>query len=93
MASQQTQQQAIEAFIDLANQMKEQGSSIQFVSTALMRACALYSTYVIVGNDGGLHDSGIDKLKELFASELAHVQSAKLSERGLTEAPQNSAAE
>ena len=88
MATQQTQQQAIEAFIDLANQMKEQGSSIQFVSTALMRACAVYSTYVIGGNDGGLRASGIDKLKELFASELAHVQSAKLAQRGLSEPPE-----
>lgn len=90
MASQKTQQQAIEAFIALANEMKEQGSSIQFVSTALMRACAVYSTYVVGGNDGGLHASGIEKLTQLFASELEYVQSAKLSERGLSQAPPHS---
>ena len=90
MAPQQTQQQAIEAFINLANQMKDQGSSIQFVSTALMRACAVYSTYVVGGNDGGLHATGIDKLKELFALELAHVQSVKLAQRGLSEPPKDS---
>jgi len=79
MASQQTQQQAIEAFIDLANQMKEQGSSIQFVSTALMRACAVYSTYVIGGNDGGLRASGIDKRLNgiLLGFWSRHTQSPK----------------
>ena len=34
-----SQQEAIQAFITLANDMKSNGSSIQFVSTALMRAC------------------------------------------------------
>ena len=85
-----SQQEAIQAFITLANDMKSNGSSIQFVSTALMRACAVYSTYVVTGNDGGLHASGIDKLKELFASELQEVQSARLRDSGLSEPPSSS---
>ena len=52
MSGPQTQQEAINAFINLANEMKDNGASIQFVSTALMRACAVYATYVVAGNEG-----------------------------------------
>ena len=83
MEAPKTQQEAIKAFIDLANEMKDSGASIQFVSTALMRACAVYSTYVITGNQGALQQSGVEKLSELFAQELDVVQQAKLSEAGL----------
>jgi len=83
MSAIDTQQDAINAFIQLANQMKDDGASIQFVSTALMRACAVYSTYVVAGNDGALRKSGIDKLKLLFASELDTIQRAKLVDAGL----------
>lgn len=83
MSAIDTQQDAINAFIQLANQMKDDGASIQFVSTALMRACAVYSTYVVAGNDGALRESGIDKLKRLFASELDTIQRAKLVDAGL----------
>lgn len=83
MSAINTQQDAINAFIQLANQMKDDGASIQFVSTALMRACAVYSTYVVAGNDGALRESGIDKLKLLFASELDTIQRAKLVDAGL----------
>lgn len=83
MAGHESQQEAIGAFIDLANEMKNNGASIQFVSTALMRACAVYSTYVVAGNDGALRESGIDKLKQLFAEELDFIQRAKLSRAGV----------
>ena len=83
MEAPKTQQEAINAFIKLANEMKDNGASIQFVSTALMRACAVYSTYVIAGNQGALQQSGVEKLSELFAQELDVVQKAKLSEAGL----------
>ena len=83
MEAPKTQQEAINAFIELANEMTDNGASIQFVSTALMRACAVYSTYVIAGNEGALRQTGIEKLSELFAQELDVVQKAKLSEAGL----------
>ena len=70
MPAPSSQQDAINAFINVANEMKNDGASIQFVSTALMRACAVYSTYVVAGNAGALRESGIDKLKDLFAHEL-----------------------
>ncbi len=82
MTGPQTQQEAINAFITLANEMKNDGASIQFVSTALMRACAVYATYVVAGNEGALKESGIEKLGEVFAQELNVIQAAKLAEAG-----------
>ena len=82
MTGPQTQQEAINAFINLANEMKNNGASIQFVSTALMRACAVYATYVVAGNDGALKESGIEKLSEVFAQELNVIQEAKIAEAG-----------
>ena len=84
MSGPQTQQEAINAFINLANEMKDNGASIQFVSTALMRACAVYATYVVAGNEGALKESGIEKLSEVFAQELNVIQEAKLAEAGRT---------
>lgn len=84
MSGPKTQQEAINAFINLANEMKNNGASIQFVSTALMRACAVYATYVVAGNEGALKESGIEKLSEVFAQELNVIQEAKLAEAGRT---------
>jgi predicted secreted protein len=83
MSAPASQQDAIQAFIDLANEMKNEGATIQFVSTALMRACAVYSTYVVAGNEGALKKSGVEKLKELFAHEVDTIQLAKLKQAGI----------
>ena len=80
MSAPETQQDAIQAFIDLANDMKNEGTSIALISTALMRACAVYSTYAVTGNQGALHDSGIEKLQKVFGEQLAVVQKAKIAE-------------
>jgi hypothetical protein len=63
--------------------MKNDGASAQFVSAALMRASAVYATYVVAGNKGALRESGIVKMKELFAKELAVIQKAKLQQAGV----------
>jgi len=60
--------------------MKNEGASIELISTALMRACAVYSTYAVAGNQGALHQSGVEKLEKLFGQQLAVVQQAKLAE-------------
>ena len=80
MSAISSQQDAINAFINVANEMKNDGASINFVSTALMRACAVYATYVVTGNDGALRESGVDKLTDLFKKELAQVQEAKIKQ-------------
>ena len=38
---------------------------------------------VVAGNDGALRDSGVAKLKELFAQELDVIQKAKLRQAGV----------
>ena len=48
-----------------------------------MRACALYSTYVVTGNDGALKNSGVEKLQQLFGEELQAVQAAKMASAGV----------
>ena len=80
MSAPASQQDAIQAFIDLANEMKHEGASIELISTALMRACAVYSTYAVAGNQGALHQTGVEKLEKLFGQQLAIVQKAKLAE-------------
>jgi len=80
MSAPDTQQDAIQAFIDLANEMKNEGTSIALISTALMRACAVYSTYAVTGNQGALRDSGIEKLQKVFGEQLAVVQKAKIAQ-------------
>ena len=79
MTAPSTQQEAIQQFIDLANDMKNKGLTKEAVSTALMRACAVYSTYVVTGNDGALRSSGIEKIQKLFGLELETVQQAKVA--------------
>ena len=83
MTGSASQQEAINAFIALANEMKNDGASAQFVLAALMRASAVYATYVVAGNKGALRESGIIKMKELFANELAAIQKAKLQQAGV----------
>lgn len=80
MTAPTTQQEAIQQFIDLANAMKNKGLTKEAVSTALMRACAVYSTYVVTGNNGALRSSGIEKIQKIFGLELETVQQAKLAE-------------
>ena len=83
MSAPATQQDAIQAFIDLANEMKNEGASIELISTALMRACAVYSTYAVTGNQGALHASGVEKLQKVFGEQLAVVQKAKIAQAEL----------
>jgi hypothetical protein len=80
MSAPANQQDAIQAFIDLANEMKNEGASIALISTALMRACAVYSTYAVTGNQGALHDSGVEKLQKVFGEQLAVVQKVKIAQ-------------
>ena len=64
-------------FIDLANTMKEEGIATNLVSSAKMRASAVYATYVAGGNEGGLTPSGIDKVTAAYKQHLEQVQQAK----------------
>ena len=79
--SQEKKIECVNRFIALANEMTAEGdASGPVVSSGFMMACAVYSTYVVTGNDGALRESGVEKLTKLFGEELATVQARKIEE-------------
>jgi hypothetical protein len=64
-------------FITLANQMKDEGKSIQMVNASLMSASGIYATYTAAGDDGGLTESGVEKVVSVYKQNLESVQKIK----------------
>jgi len=79
VAEEQTQQHdaCMQRFIDLANAMKDEGVPVNVVSWSLMTACGIYATYSVVGNEGGLNPSGVDKVADAFRQNLLNIQSLR----------------
>ena len=69
--------QCLNRFIDLANAMKDEGTDVQVISHALMSASGFYTTYTIGGNEGGLTESGIEKVALVYKHELERIQKSK----------------
>ncbi|QFU75465.1 DUF3144 domain-containing protein [Halioglobus maricola] len=67
-------------FIELANAAKDEGVSPHVVSAAMMTASAVYASYVAAGNEGGLHDSGIDKVVDAYRHQMEQIQAMKRAE-------------
>ena len=68
-------------FIDLANSLRQNdGFDPQMVSAALMAASGIYATFVAAGNEGGLEESGIKKVVDLYRENLEHIQMRKREE-------------
>ena len=80
MSASEQKIECVNEFIELANAMTAKGLSPQVVSSGLMTACALYATYVVTGNDGALQVTGIEKITQLFGSELEAIQKAKIEQ-------------
>ena len=79
--SQEKKIELVNRFIEFANELTAEGDlPPPLVSSGLMMACAVYSTYVVTGNDGALRESGVEKLSKLFHQELAFVQQRKIEE-------------
>ena len=72
---------ATNRFIDLANELKDEGIVPMIVSGGLMTASSIYATYVAAGNDGALEETGVDKVVDLYRHTLVHFQTVK--RRGL----------
>ena len=70
-------QQMITRFIDLANEMKDEGQSPPSVNAALMLASGLYATYLAVGNEGRLEHKAIDQVTGVYRKNLAALQQLK----------------
>jgi len=73
----ESHQTCVNRFIELANTMKNEGTEINIVSGALMTASALYASYQIAGNAGGLTDSGVEKVSGVYKRELERIQNLK----------------
>jgi len=67
-------------FIELANELKDQGHDPRLVSAALMAASGIYATFVTAGNSGGLQPSGVDKVVMMYRRNLEHIQERKKAE-------------
>lgn len=67
-------------FIALANEFKNQGIDSQLISAALMSASGVYATYAAAGNSGALEPSGVDKVANLYRTNLEHIQERKKAE-------------
>jgi len=67
-------------FIALANEMKDEGKTLQMVNAALMSASGIYATYTAAGNEGGLTSAGVDKVVAVYKANLENVQKLKLSQ-------------
>ena len=74
--------EALNRFIALANEIKDDGVSTHVISAAMMSASAVYATYVAAGNEGGLNPSGVDKIVAAYRHQMEQVQGARQEEDG-----------
>ncbi len=77
MSGQENHMYCTNKFIELANELKENGIDIKLVNGALMTASGIYATYIATGNEGALEPSGVDKVVEVYRRTLEHHQSVK----------------
>ena len=79
MSEQENHMYCTNKFIELANELKEEGINVTLVNGALMTASGIYATYIAAGNEGALESSGVDKVVDLYRRTLEHHQSAKMT--------------
>ena len=80
MGDRESHNECTTRFIDLANEMKNQGYDPQLISAAMMSASGIYATYITAGNTGGLQPSGVDKVVMMYRRNLEHIQERKKAE-------------
>jgi len=78
----QVQQDCINRFIALANTLREEGVEPTTVSGCLMSASGVYATFLYAGNEGGLTESGVDKVATAYRQELERIQRVKRQAAG-----------
>lgn len=76
-SAEEVHQECMQRFIKLANEMKDEGTTTQVVSSGLMTASAVYATYAMGGNTGLLNEAGVDKVTEAYRHQLEQVQLVK----------------
>ena len=81
MSDKESHNECTSRFVELANQLKNEGHSTQLISAALMAASGIYATYISAGNTGGLQPSGVDKVVMMYRRNLEHIQERKKAEK------------
>lgn len=69
--------ECVDRFIALANTMKDEKIDINVISGGLMTASCIYGSYVVGGNEGGLTESGVEKVAGVYKRELARIEELK----------------
>ena len=79
MTPEQQYDDAVNQFIELANQLKNDKYPMEVVSAALMSASGVYATYVASGgiNHGFLLEPGVEKVAETYRRQLQQIQDVK----------------
>ncbi len=80
MADQTTEEQhdvVMHRFLDLANEIVDEGVPVNVVASALMVGNCVYSIYALAGNEGVLNENGMDQLVDAFRRQLEQIQQAK----------------
>ena len=85
MSQRESHNECTNKFIDLANELKNQGHNPQVISAALMAASGIYATFITAGNAGGLQPSGVDKVVLMYRRNLEYIQERKKAERDAME--------
>ena len=80
MSEQDIQLATMNRFIALANEIKDEKVPVHVVSWAMLTASAVYATYSVAGNSGGLNPSGVDKVVDSFRDCMHQVQDARKRE-------------
>ena len=81
MSDRESHNECTHKFINLANQLKDEGHSPQLISAALMAASGIYATFITAGNTGGLQPSGVDKVVMMYRRNLEYIQERKKAEK------------
>lgn len=67
-------------FIAVANEYKTGGTDPQLVSSALMAASCVYTTYVVAGNSGHLLEPGMERVVKMYREHLQRAQDLRIAE-------------
>ena len=67
----------VDRFVELANAMKDEGLAPGAVSHALMLASGIYATYAVAGNANGLNQAGVERMVEIYQTNLENIQRSK----------------
>lgn len=67
-------------FIAIANEYKNDDTDPQLVSSALMAASCVYTSYVAAGNEGVLLEPGIDRVVDMYRQHLVRAQDLRRAE-------------